>query len=333
MCSKDRQEVEALESKLYRAGIRSEIRSNPLADALGITRLEIYVHERDLHGASKVCQGLAAAGGVEDAPGDFRGTRGFNGFVEPEQSELVIEAKVIPSPATEPSRDGGPGRRPENDGADPDSDLAQATALLEKEVEALLVREGKLVNRCSSLEDRLKALDESLAHTQADLTREVSSRTAAEKKLAEVGEVRAALETELHALELRLKTSEQALAASQGRLDSQARELSVHQARIADFQKEVASRDAQLEKMTESLAQARAGMEQEKNLRQAAEQKAGELAAARKTLERQLAQQAQQREQLMKERREEHVQMQAYVGTVNDLRTRVRARLAAKEKH
>ena len=74
--------------------------------------------------------------------------------------------------------------------------------------------------------------------------------------------MRASLEKEKHALELRLKASGQALAAAQGQLESEAR----------------------------------------------------------------------QREQLMKERSEGHVQTQSYVGTVNDLRSQIRARLAAREK-
>ena len=87
-----------------------------------------------------------------------------------------------------------------------------------------------------------------------------------------------------------------------------------------------------MEKIAESLAQARAGMEELKNLRLAAEQKSADLAASQKSLESQLAREAQQREQLLRERRDEHEQMQACVGKVNDLRSRVRAKLTAKEK-
>src|ERR1035438_3490146 len=115
-------------------------------------------------------------------------------------------------------------------------------------------------------------------------------------------------------------------------MSSWTREFSVQQIRIVNLEKEVSSRDTQLERIAESLAQTRAGLEELKNLRLAAEQKSADLAAARKSLESQLAQEAQQREQLLSERRDEHEQMRACVGKVNDLRSRVRAKLAAKEK-
>ena len=62
------------------------------------------------------------------------------------------------------------------------------------------------------------------------------------------------------------------------------------------------------------------------------EQKSGDLAAALKAIECQLAQQARQREQLLNERRVQREQMQACVGKMNALRNRVSAVLAARGK-
>ncbi len=262
MCSKDRQGLSELERKLSKAGIRFEIRGNPLTAALGITRLEIHVDDTDLHAASNIWRGCAATEGEEAAPGDHRGTRGFNGFVDPAQSDRVIEAKVISSPAMEPPRDTGPDRQTETGGGEPKSDIATATACLEEEVEALLVREMEQANRCSSLEEKVKELDAALEHSRAELAREGVNRAATEKKLAEANEARASLEKEVHTLGLRLKASEQALAATRGQLELQ----------------------------------------------------------------------AQQQDELLKARSEEHLQKQAYVGLVNDLRSQIRARLAAREK-
>src|ERR1019366_4216765 len=162
MCSNDRQEVETLKSKLFRAGIRSEIRGNPVANVLGITRLEVFIDERDLLRASKVRHDLETVVSSGDAAVGSGGGRGNNGEVKDEQPELVTDAEVLPSPSIETSREESPGRGPEAGGARPDGDFAQATALLEKEVEKLLVRENKLVTRCSSLEEKLKARDEAL---------------------------------------------------------------------------------------------------------------------------------------------------------------------------
>jgi len=332
MCSKDRQEVETLKSKLFRAGIRSEVRSNPIARDLGITRLEVFIDERDLPRASKVRQDLETVVSPDDAAGSPGGGGRVNGFVEGEGSELVTDAEVLPPPSTEPPREENPGRGHETGGAEPGGEFAQATALLERIVEELLVAESKSIDHCSSLEEKVKTLDESLAQARADLAGEVSNRSSAEKKLAGVCEARASLEEEMQALEVRFKECEQTLAASQARLESQTREFSDQQATIANLEKDVSSRDAQLERIAESLTKARAGMEQEKDLRLAAEQKSGDLAAALKSLECQLAQQARQREQLLSERRDEHEQMRACVVKVYDLRSRVRAKLAAKEK-
>jgi hypothetical protein len=262
MCSKDRQDLMGLESELSRAGIRHEIRGNPLTAALGLTRFEIHVAQADLPVAAKIWRELAAEGDAQNSPRDLQDTPGINVLIEPAQSDLVVDACLIPAPATESPQDNDPDRQPGTGRNEPKSDLAQATASLRDEVEALLARELELVNRCSSLEEKVKALDEALEHSRAEFAREVSNRSDVEKKLAEVGEGRASLEKEMHALELRLKTSEQALATAESRLDSQ----------------------------------------------------------------------AQQREQLMKERSEEQLQTQAYVGTVNDLRGQIRARLAALEK-
>jgi predicted nucleic acid-binding Zn-ribbon protein len=381
MCSRNRQELETLQSKLSKAGIPSEIRCNSVAANRGIIPLEIVVDERDLFRASKVCQGRETAVSADDATGSPGGGRTINGFVKSEESELVTEAEVVPSPSTEPPREENPGRGHETGGAEPGGEFAQATALLERIVEELLVAESKSIDHCSSLEEkvktldeslaqaradlagevsnrssaekkltevcearallekemqalevRFKALDESLAQARADLAGEVSNRSSAEKKLAGVCEARASLEEEMQALEVRFKECEQTLAASQARLESQTREFSDQQATIANLEKDVSSRDAQLERIAESLTKARAGMEQEKDLRLAAEQKSGDLAAALKSLECQLAQQARQRDQRLNERRDEQEQMRICVGKVNDLCNRVSAVLAARKK-
>jgi chromosome segregation ATPase len=160
----------------------------------------------------------------------------------------------------------------------------------------------------------------------------VSNRSSAEKKLSEVCVARALLEKSMQALEVRFKASEQTLAASQTRLELQTREFSDQQARIANLEKDVSSREAQLERMAESLTKARAGMEQEKELRLAAEQTSGDLAAALKSIEYQLIQQARKREQLLNERRNEQEQMRVCAGRMSALCLRVEAVRAAREK-
>ena len=330
MYSKDQQKIERLQSKLSEAGILSEIRYETVAFGRGIIGLEIVVDERDLFRASKVSQGPETAVSADDAAGSPGGGKTRNGLVKSEESKLVTEAEVPPS--TESPREENPSRGTETGAAKPEGQFAQATTVLERQVEELLVAESKLIDRCSSLEEKVKTLDESLAQARADLAGEVSNRSSAEKKLTEVCEARALLEKEMQALEVRFKASEQTLAASQARLELHTREFSDQQARIANLEKDVSSRDAQLERFAELLTKVRAGMEQEKDLRLAAEQESGDLAATLKSRECQLAQQALQREQLLKERRDEQEQMRVCVGKVNALCGRVGALLAARRK-
>jgi uncharacterized coiled-coil DUF342 family protein len=333
MCSGDRQEVESLKTTLFRAGIRSEIQTNPLADAMGITRLEVLVHERDLVRASKVRQQVDPPGRATGVAADPGIDRSGDGFAEAVGPELVLDPEPRACQVVKPPRAERSSARHQNGAAEPGGEFVQATALLEQEVEELIVRESQLVDRCCSLEEQVKKLDESLAQARVDLAREAANRSGAEGKLAEACEARAALQKEIQALEVRFKASDQALAAAQAQLESQTQEASVQVTRIADLTKEVSSRDAQMERIAESLATARAGIEQEKSLRLAAEQKAGELAAARQVFEAQLAQQAQERDQLLNERQGEHDQLRTCVGKVNDLRTRLRATLEEMPKY
>lgn len=261
MCSDDRKGLEALESRLYQAGIRSEIRGNPLTAALGISRFEIHVEETDWQAASEVCQELAMGERVETPP-NFQGGRDRRGFARTARTEVIIEAETISPVAPGAKTDNSAGFRAEAAPAEIPDNLAEATALLKDEVEALLARETKLVDYCASLEEKVKTLEEALARARADLTRELSHRSSTEKKLVEVTAVRDALEQDRQAVEVRLKASEQALASAQARIESQIR----------------------------------------------------------------------QQEQLLKQRKVEHSQIQAYAGTVQELRSRLKGRLAAKKK-
>mgnify|MGYP001198662582 FL=1 len=261
MCSDDRKGLEALESRLYQAGIRSEIRGNPLTAALGISRFEIHVEEADWQAASEVCQELAMGERVE-APPNFQAGRDRRGFARTAPAEVIIDAETVSPAAPDLGTDHSAVSRPETETAEIPDDLAEATALLRDEVEALLAREAKLVEYCASLEEKVKTLEESLSRARADLTRELSHRSSTEKKLVEVTAARDALEQDRQAFEVRLKASEQALAAAQARIESQIR----------------------------------------------------------------------QQEQLLKQRKVEHSQIQAYAGTVQELRSRLKGRLAAKKK-
>jgi chromosome segregation ATPase len=314
-------------------GIRSEIRTNRLASDLGITRLEIFVDELDVPTALKVRQDFEGWVSSDKAAANPGGDGRIHspGLGICGRSDLVTEVEVLP-PSTELLQEESPSRCPKTDGTEAENEFAEATALLEKEVEELLVRESKLVDRCSSLEEKVKTLDELLAQARVDLARKLSHRSNAEKKLTEACEARASLVKEMQRLEARFKASEQALATSQGLIESQTRRLDDQRARIANLERKVSSRDAELERIAESLTKARAGMDQKKGLRLPAEQKSADLAAGRKSQESQLAQQVQRRGHSLSENRDEQEQMRACVGKVIDLRSRLRSKLAANAK-
>jgi hypothetical protein len=173
MCSSDRQELETLRSRLSKAGIPSEIRSNPVVAMLGGTRLEIFVHEIDLLRASKVWQGLETAVKADDAAGSPGGGRTINGIVKSEESELVIEADVLPSPATESPREEHPRRGPETGGAEPEGDFAQAR------------------------DAQLERIAESLTKARAEMEQEKDLRRAVKQKSGELAGALKSLECQL----------------------------------------------------------------------------------------------------------------------------------------
>lgn len=185
MCSTDRKEVEALKSELFRAGIRAEICINPLADALGITRLEIHINSFDRLEASRIHQEFLT---VRKGDGTSNGSQTSRvGRGSKEEVQLLAEP-VTSSARTQPEAGTCPDQPRAGQQGSSGGDLAQAAELLEKEVEEVLARDHALAKECAALRDRVKALDASLAQVQAELTRESSNRSAAERKLAEASD-------------------------------------------------------------------------------------------------------------------------------------------------
>ncbi len=320
MCSTDRKEIEGLKSELFRAGIRSEICSNPVAAALGITRLEISIYDSDLIEAARIHKEFLQARDGEAGTGG--GINGVAGMANHHEVELAVERPRVPVRA-QLAAPGQPGQAHADQPDSYGSNLAQAAVLLEKEVEEVLAHDHRLAKECAALEHRVKALEGSLAQAQAELSRESSGKLAAEQKLAEASATRGSLEKQLGDVELRLKTAEQSLSAAQGRLESQARELKCQQIKVGDLNKEVASRDGQLGMLAESLAQSRGALENEKGLREVAEQIANEQAAARKLLEQKVKDCVELQAQLEEQNRREREHMQAYLDAVNKLRSRL----------
>jgi len=133
--SRYRQELEALRSKLSKAGILSEIRDNLVSTRRGMTRFEIVVDERDLFKASKICHHAESGTEADHASRSPAGDKMGGSFSQSEgaEAEQVTKTEVVPPTATEPAREENAGGGLETGGSEPEGEFARATALLEKQ--------------------------------------------------------------------------------------------------------------------------------------------------------------------------------------------------------
>lgn len=213
MCSSDRTEVEWVKQQLFRAGIRSQIRNNPVAQALRVARLELWVQDDcDFLKASQLYASVKP-----QAPDTVTAQVYHSGADEPRQPILdVEEVRNEVTPAGEPAR----GRRQRRDG-----ELKEATRLLEKEIDDLLARETELAEKCRALETKVEELALALAQCQTELAGEIATCAAAEKAVAEVTGSRRALEAELSELGLRLKAREEAVLRAEAKAEALEQQL------------------------------------------------------------------------------------------------------------
>lgn len=302
MCSKERNQVEFVKEELLRAGIPAEIRSNPLAAALRVTRLEVWLRdERDFMVASKLYLKLQARMG--DRP-DFawadNDTVAIGTAVDPQPTLAISVADRTARLREMDQKADAPGKNGES--AD---ELEQASALLEQEIEALLARETKLEQKCDSLQGRVKALTESLAQAQAQAAKETAAREMAEKKAAVIADTRGALERELRETQHQLQKRDQSLASAKTDLQAKLQESRTHDAKVADLKKELVETHDQLVRETET--------------RLAAEERAAKLATAQEQLKQQLAEQTRLQQQV-----------RSYAGNLKSLRNKLQAKNSAR---
>ena len=304
MISRDRNQVEAVKRELARAGIQTEIRSNPLAAALRVSRVELWVqNERDFTMASKICAELEAR--FVERPGatgpDIEAE--VQVIIEeppPRQPMRVVDSGQRPR-ATEPER-----VTPKNN-SPPSDAIEQAAVLLEKEIEALMARETDLEQKCESQQTRINSMTAAAAQLQAQVGREVAAREAVEKKAALLAEAQAALQRELRETQSQLQARDQTLASTRTELQARQQEVRSHQAKVAE--------------VTNELAKAQNQIVAERQSRTAAEGRAAKLDALNKTIEQNMEEQARLQQQL-----------QTYAGNLTSLRNKLHARNSAKPR-
>ncbi len=246
ICSQDPAEVESVKTELFLAGIRSEIRSNPLADALRLTRLELWLHdERDLFSASKIYAGIRDRAVGEPAHPAVAKDQNSIGYTdvedrpEPKAAQVHRRDPKMPDPAA-----------PSELSAD---ELAQTTALLEREIDELLQREGELRDRSANLERQVRELNQGLVQAQADLAGEKENRAVVEKQhAAEIArlqsglqseqlaraQVQEQLERERREWQCQLETRDQSMARLHETLEAATEQGKKYEARAGELRKE-----------------------------------------------------------------------------------------------
>ncbi len=323
ICSQDRAEIETVKKELFRAGIRSEIRSNPLADALRVVRLELWLEdERDLFNASKLYAGIQSRNGRK--PVDSAAAQ------RTEPPEIYVDVDDPPgNRKVRKQRGREEAEQPQPEAAS--ETLMEASALLEKEIETALEREAELARKCGGLHSRIEELTGALAKAETELARERESRQTYEKKAAaEVlslqsacerersGRVRAEeqLEHEKRESQDTLRSRNEALKTAQTKLDSVLQQLQTQQTAVVELRKELVTREQQAQEQEKLLARSRAEAAAERQERTSAVENAERAVAERAELEKRLAQ-------------EKGRQAAAYAQNLNSLRAKLQARRSA----
>ena len=326
MCSQDPAEIEAVRAALSKAGIVAETRNNPVAEALGISGVELWVmDERDCFNASRLyaemqdrtsgrCGGATAHPQAE-APGPYID------LDEPEAGKAEWLNRGVnggnSKQASEPQRE----------------ELEQASSLLEKEIDEMLERESGLVADCASLRSKVKELGQALEEGRVAFARETESRAAAEREQAEKlsglqsmleceraarARVQEQVGRERHEWQQQLKCRDDALKETQKQLDAKSQLLQTQQAAIEELRDTILALEVQREAGEKSLSGAREEAIREREARLAAEERAGVAAEVQKSLEKQLL-----------EQKDLEQRLQAHVASINSLCSKLAAKRVA----
>lgn len=311
MCAGNEKEIELVRKELFKAGIASETRRHPIAQALGVGGVELWVqNERDFFHASRLCTGLkqkVANSPLETATSPKPETSGGS----------TSEPKPKKEPASTPSNDAGKVESTATPAAEPRRlELKQASSLLQKGIEEILSRESELNGKCASLQGKVEELTSTLALAQADVAREIQSREAAARDQAE--QLNSLLETlarERREWQEKLKSSEDAIKNTKEQAGSLSRQLQTQQAAVAALKQQVAGLELQRDEQERCLSDVRNETVAERKARVAAEERA---ASAEESLQRQCA-----------ERQELERQIQAHAASIGSLLGRMAPKTAA----
>jgi len=315
MCSSRQEEVSAVKRELFKAGIRSEIRRNPLTAALNITRLELWVeNDNDYFAAQKCYARMQTRARSSHEPAVE---------VHPTETAVVVEDPP-PAPTEEVSR-AGTDWDEKNARQRPGGELEEASLLLAKEIEEALEREDALSETCAALRSEVASLSRSISESQAAAEKKAAEfaalQNSLERELAEHTRSEDRLKGEVRELQSRVKSAEETLLEKQKKLETTLRELQGQEAMVAGLRIEMVSRAQECDEQKQLASKARAELAAERQSRVAAEEKAAKSAQARERLEKQLAEQKNLQEEV-----------RASIGSLNSLRGRLQAKKTSGRK-
>jgi chromosome segregation ATPase len=190
------------------------------------------------------------------------------------------------------------------------AELKQASSLLQKGIEEILVRESELASECASLRLRVEELTRALAQAHADAAREIENREAVERNQAEqLTGLLTTLERERREWQQKLKSSEDSCNHAKAQAGALSRLLQTQQAVGTALKKELAALELQRDQQELALSEAGKEMVAEREARVAAEERAS-------LIEESLQSQWVERQELER-------QIQAHAANLGSLLTRV----------
>jgi len=305
MWSTQHAEVGAVKRELFRAGIRSEIRST---GALNVTRLELWVeNDNEFFEAQKHYANMQARAGNGD---------------EPDATEVPTETPFDPenfeSTPTWSLSQGVPDLVENNQNQRPDGELVQESSLLEEQKEVL--KPNDVLSETSAA---LGSGVESLGRSLSDLLT-AAEKTAAEftvlqislgSELAERTRSQDLLNGELSELRSRLNAVETTLLERQKRLETTQQQLQTQQGMVVELTQEIVSREQEWDENRRMVSEAQAELAVERQARIAAEENFAKSALALECLGKRLAEQKDLQEQT-----------QTSIGSLNSLRGRLQSK-------
>jgi len=309
MCSTQHAEVGAVKRELFKAGIRSEIRSNPVSGALNVNRLELWVeNDNEFFEAQRHYANMQAQAGNGDDPDATE-----------VPTEIPTNSENFEPASTWALSQGAPDLVEENQGHRPGGELDPASLLLEKEIEEVPEPTYVLSEPVAALRNEVESLGQSLFNSLTAAEKAATEFTALQislgSELAERTRSQDLLRGEVSELQSQLKAIEASLLAKQKQLETTQQQLQTQHGMVVELRREIVSHEQEWDENRRMVAKVQAELAVERQSRIAAEEKFAKSALDLERLGTQLAEQKDLQEQ-----------SPISIGSLNSLRGRLQAK-------